>query len=207
MSAPVVASLDELLFDAWRRGDARAGTRLVARHDDAVRRYLKRTVGPDSDDAVQNVWAAISRCRDNFERRCSFRTFLFAVARNKAYEARRRNQRQRRYGPLDNDVAADPAPSAATVIEQMDDARQLAQALADLPAEMQRLVALYYFERRTAVEIGEMFGIPENTARSRIRRAKHLLRQQLSKAALGAGSADETLALSQWLERICSEES
>ncbi len=194
-----VLAVDEQLFDAWQRGDPRAGDRLVARHDDAVRSFLERRVGAYAEDAVQNVWAAMTRCRDRFERRCSFRTYLFAVAKNQARETYRRRQRDSQVCSLDIDTAQDPAPGAASVIGTMQDARQLAHALSELPVDLQRLVALYYFERRTAKEIGEMFGVPENTARSRLRRAKELLRRQLRDSAARQGFEESFDPVQAWL--------
>ena len=181
MLARTSVSTDETLFDAWLAGDGRAGEQLVVRHNSAVRRYLERQVGPDTEDAVQNVWTAITRCRERFQRRSSFKTYLYAVVRNQAFEERRRRKRNRRYGPIDVETTEAPAPTPLTAITRMEDAKLLAAALADLPKELQRLVMLYYFEHRSAREIGEMFGIPENTARSRIRRAKLLLRQELER--------------------------
>jgi len=172
-------SSDETLFDAWLAGDGRAGAKLIVRHNPAVRRYLERQVGPDTDDAVQNVWTAITRCRERFQRRSTFKTFLYAVVRNQAFEERRRRKRNRRYGPIDAESTEAQTPTPLTVITRMEDAKLLADALADLPEGLQKLVMLYYFERRSAREIGEMLGIPENTARSRIRRAKELLRVEL----------------------------
>jgi RNA polymerase sigma factor (sigma-70 family) len=173
------AADDQSLFDAWRRGDPRAGDELVARHGEAVRKFVSRRVGSGADDALQEVWTALTRCLDRFQQRCTFRTYLFSIARNQIQEELRRRRRDARHDAYDDEADADLAPGADSVMEDSEEARRLAHALAALPVELQRLVALYYFERKTAREIGEMFGIPENTARSRLRRAKALLREAL----------------------------
>ena len=160
--------------------------------------FLERRIGGSAEDAVQNVWVAITRFRDRFQRRSSFRTYLFAVAKNQARETHRRRLRDRRVCPLDDDSTSDPAPGAAIVIEQMQDARQLANALAELPLDLQRLVALYYFENRTAREIGDLLGVPENTARSRIRRAKELLRRELRLSAKQRGFNGKAHPVDEW---------
>jgi DNA-directed RNA polymerase specialized sigma24 family protein len=90
---------DDVLFDAWRRGDARAADALVRRHDALVRRYLARRVGDHLDDAVQNVWVAIAKSHDRFERRSTFRAYLLGVLRNQTYEAQRQLVRRRRHDP------------------------------------------------------------------------------------------------------------
>lgn len=197
----MVAS-DDALFEAWRDGDRVAGDALVARHDGAVRRFIGRRVGVEVEDAVQNVWVAITRCRRRFERRSSFQTYLFAVARNQVRELQRRSRRSEAVGSWEDDGAVDPASETLNVVEQMDAARKLAGALAELPDEMQRLIALYYFEHRRGRELGEMFGIPENTARSRIRKAKALLRDELGESTPTASFDFEGNPVSSWLRTL-----
>lgn len=197
-----MAASDDVLFEAWRGGDRVAGDALVARHDGAVRRFIECRIGVEVEDVVQNVWVALTRCRQRFERRSNFQTFLFGIARNQVRELQRRSRRSEAVGPWEDDGAADPAPEALTVVEQMDAARKLADALAELPPEMQRLIALYYFEHRRGRELGEMFGIPENTARSRIRKAKALLRDELGESTATADFDFEGNPVSSWLSRL-----
>ena len=52
-------------------------------------------------------------------------------------------------------------------------------AVSRLPAELRRAVVLYYWGRQPGHEVGRVLGIPENTARSRIRRARLRLRADL----------------------------
>ena len=51
-------------------------------------------------------------------------------------------------------------------------------------------------------EVAEVLELPEGTARSRIRRAKQLLEQQLAALAAQQGAHESTTNLEQWAARI-----
>jgi polysaccharide deacetylase 2 family uncharacterized protein YibQ len=50
--------------------------------------------------------------------------------------------------------------------------------------------------------VAEVLELPEGTARSRIRRAKQLLEQQLAALATGHAGPESTTNLDQWAARI-----
>ena len=116
--------------------------------------------------------------RDRFEGRCSIRTFLFAIARNQSREAMRRRLRRLAldHEPIENVAAPEPV---SEIVHTAYDARKVVDALSELPDALQQVIVLYYFECLTAVRIGELLDIPENTVRSRVRRAKQRLREAL----------------------------
>jgi RNA polymerase sigma factor (sigma-70 family) len=166
---------DDTLFDAWRDGDLAAANILVHRHERTVRRYLARRVGQHLDDATQNVWTAIARSHDRFERRGSFRAYLLGVLRNQTFEVQRQLVRARKHDAVD-DSLSEPRPSVETLIELREAHQRLEVALASLNADTRRVIDYYYFERLTARAMGQRLGIGERTARSRVRRALDRLR-------------------------------
>lgn len=166
---------DEALFDAWRDGDLAAARILVHRHDRTVRRYLARRVGEQVDDATQNVWTAIARSHDRFERRGSFRAYLVGVLRNQTFEVQRQLVRARQHDALD-DGLSESLPSVEMLLDLRETHRRLEVALASLSADTRRIIDYYYFERLTARAVGQRLGIGERTARSRVRRALDRLR-------------------------------
>lgn len=171
---------DESLVLAWRAGNRSAGAEVFLRYEPTVRRFLERRLGRDSGDEIQDVWAALAAGIHRFEGRSTFRTFMFALANNHVREVFRRRKRCRRVGALIGDVPDERRRAAPEVCESMRAAEALAAGLSRLPPALQHLVAQYYFEGRTAGEIGRLHEIPEDTARSRLRRAKALLRTYLS---------------------------
>lgn len=187
------------LLDAWRAGDRTAGEELFERHFDAVARFFRNKVAHGIDDLIQRTFLQCVESKDRFRGEASFRTFLFAVAHNvlgKHYRSQRRHG-----GRIDFGVTSvhDLAPSPSVVIAQHREHRVLLQALRRIPLEHQIVLELYYWEKLTAAEVGRVLDVPEGTARTRIRRAKQLLEEQMTKLVEDKALLESTLVnLDAW---------
>ena len=183
---------DESLLDAWRSGDRRAGNELFQRHFEPVRRFFVNKVDDEAAELVQKTFMRCVAAQERFEGRSSFRTFLFAIAHNvlrEHYRARRRADRQ---DDLDDHSVVDLGAGPSTALDGKREHRALLMALRQIPLKFQVVLELYFWERMTGPELGEALGIPEDTARSRIRRGKELLREAVEKVASSAEVAEST---------------
>jgi len=175
MPATDQSATDDELSAAWQAGDPTAGAALFARHGAALQRFVHRRLGRNVEDITQDVWVAAAANIARYQRRSSFRTWLFAVANNHVRLAFRQEARTARLQThataLDETRTSCPDDDYADGLQLC----HLAAALLGLPARLQEIVALYYFERRSAAQIGRALAIPENTVRSRVRRARALL--------------------------------
>lgn len=157
----------------------RAGAELVARHDAALRRYYRRRLGAAQyEDEAQRTWLAMIHGLDRFRGGSTVRTYLYAIAGNHVREARRRD-RKRSLHDEPSVSLEDPRPSVVTMLARLQDEQRLRQAMQRLSPEHARLLELYYYERCPARLLGQRLGIPEETVRSRLRRAKLQLRAAL----------------------------
>jgi RNA polymerase sigma-70 factor (ECF subfamily) len=166
---------DAHLFEAWRAGDRRAGEQLFERHFDAIYRFFQTKVSGDVSDLVQRTFVGCVEAADRFRRASSFRTFLYAIARNELYGHYRAKKRDER---LDFSVssAADLSPGISTMARKASERAALAEALKGLPLELQVALELHYWEGLVGPEIAEVLGVPEGTVRSRLRRGLEQLR-------------------------------
>ncbi len=196
MSAP---ANDLELLDAWRSGDRHAGEQLFERHFDAVARFFRNKVNSGIDDLIQRTFLACVEGKDRFRGEASFRTFLFAVAHNvlgKHYRSKRRHGDRIDFGVTS---VHDLAPSPSVVIAKHHEHRVLLQALRRIPLEHQIVLELYYWERQTAGEVAMVLDVPEGTARTRIRRAKQLLEEQMKRLVEDKALLESTLInLDSW---------
>ena len=195
---------DEDLSRAWQRGDTAAGAVLVSRHHAAVRRFLERRLGADSDDTVQDVWTAVSSTIHRYQQRSSFRTWLFAIANNHVRVAYRSQVRDRRIQDLATDLLEPPRHDPSDVCSHRQTMDRLAAGLAALPEPLQRVMALYYFEGQPAAEIGRGLSIPENTVRSRVRRARELLADALGDPSTDLLERPERDPVQRWLTTLAA---
>jgi RNA polymerase sigma factor (sigma-70 family) len=184
---------DAELLDAWREGDARAGNELLERHVDALVRFFESKADDAVDDLVQRTMLACVLHRDRMREAASFRGFLFAVARNEIYDHYKRAARER--NAFDPAVSAvrDLAPTPSAAIAEGDQRGAITFALRTIPIELQIAIELHYWEDLTTAELADALGVPQGTAKSRLRRAKELLRERLEGGHAPARDGDRDL--------------
>ena len=190
---------DEELLAAWRGGDRRAGEALFERHYAPIARFFRNKVSGDASDLIQRTFLALVESRDRFRGDASFRTFLFAVAHNvlgRHYRQRRRDGDRLDFLAVS---AHDLAPSPPSVLARQGEERLLLAALRRIPLDYQIALELYFWERMTAAELAAVVGVPEGTARTRLRRAKQLLARALADLDADPALAQSTISdLERW---------
>jgi len=167
-----MATDDFPLLKAWRNGDRQAADRLFHRYFAAVARFFRSKLGEGFEDLVQQTFLRAIEGRDRFRCGSSYRTYLYATARNVLREELRRRGRveRRRSGQALTslvDPGADPAEALASARAQ----KQVFEALGRLALEQRVALGLYHYEDLTGPEIAELLAITEPAVRSRLRRA------------------------------------
>ena len=170
---------DAALIDAWKAGDREAGAKLFDHYYPSIARFFRNKVGPqEANDLIQNTFLACFEGLDRI-RSSSFRSYLFAVACNLL----RKHFRTKRRTPIDLGTVSvfdlDPSPSSVMAGDQRQ--RQLLEALRRIPVELQVVLELFYWESLTAAEIAAVLEVPLGTAKTRIRRARQLLHEQMQR--------------------------
>lgn len=191
------------LLNAWKQGDRSAGSALFERHFDSICRFFANKIDRDVDDLVQRTFTACVEGRERFRGQSSFRTYLFGVAHNvlRSYLRSRRRHEQRFDGELTS--VFDLGLSPTVLVAQQHEQTLTLQALRRIPLDHQVVLELYYWEDLTAPELAEVLGIPEGTARGRIRRAKQLLEQQLAELAASDALLESTKSgLESWARAL-----
>ncbi len=194
---------DEELLGAWKGGDRKAGNELFQRHFEPVRRFFVNKTDGDVAELVQSTFVRCLAAVDRFEGRSSFRTFLFAIAHNILREHYRARVKDRRNEDLGELSVADMGAGPSTVLNAKREQQVLLRALRRIPMADQVILELYYWEKLTAIQIGEILEVPENTARSRIRNGKKRLKNAIAQVAEEPAVAESTANdLDGWAEQI-----
>jgi RNA polymerase sigma-70 factor (ECF subfamily) len=132
------------------------------------------------DDVVQEVFIVVHRKLPEFEGRSSLKTWLAGIARRVVSDHVRKRGNAPVGDPLDVDVAsalADPAEALDNKV-----AARLVDGLLALMTEDQREVFMMHeLEEMTGREIAETTGTNENTVHTRLRAARKIFQEGLSR--------------------------
>ena len=185
MAKPGSRPIDELLRLAII-GDGAAFTELWDTHIDSLRAYIKSRMKNLDDFYVDDICSrsfekAFRQIRSYDPARSRFSTWLMNIAHNTAVDTvEQENRSHKRYVSIDQDRSAGSAVGSIgseddTPLESIirdEDQVQTEKYIDGLPelyrviARMRRVDGLQY------IEIAEETGLPLNTVRTRIRRAK-----------------------------------
>jgi RNA polymerase sigma-70 factor (ECF subfamily) len=191
------------LLDAWRSGDEDAGNELFDRHFEALYRFFRNKIGDGMDDLVQLTMLACVKGRDRFRQDSSFRTYLFATARNVLYQhfdKRGREAERMDYGTVS---VMDLGESPSRVVAARNEQRLLAGALRRLPLDDQIALELYYWESLSGPELAAALELTEPAVRSRLRRALERLRAAIAELATSPAELESVSTdLERWVESL-----
>lgn len=189
---------DAALFAAWRTGDAAAGEALFERHFDALYRFFYNKAGSHLDDLVQETFAACLTSASRYRAESSFRGFVLGIARHKLLDSYRR-QAVRQTDVL---TAEEHGVVPIDAAERNQERRVLLRSLRKLPLESQILLELAYWEGLKDREIAEIYDAPVGTLKSRIRKARLLLRETIA-TTLTQTQFDSTVdTIDAWLDSM-----
>lgn len=174
------AASDRELFAQWQSGNAGSGEALFERHFDSVYRFFETKCPNEADELVQATFLACLRGRDAFRHDASFRTYLFAIARNQLYGYLRARQRDRAVDFEESSIAQ-LTSTPATKLARHEQHERLLAALRSLPIAAQTLIELHYMQDMEIGDLAQVFEVPAVTIRSRLHRARKQLRELLEK--------------------------
>jgi RNA polymerase sigma-70 factor (ECF subfamily) len=177
--------------------------RLLARDQSALRLVIerfgplvlgmaRRVVGEPSlaEEVAQDTFLALWRRPGAFDsERGTLANFLVGVARNKAIDLVRREQGARRAKDLVLSEAnrASGRRMSVEIVEGIDERDRVLSALAKLSSVQRQAIFLAYFGGRTYREVAQELGIPEGTAKTRLRDGLTRLRQLMGSPAGSEG--------------------
>ena len=188
--APTLSLSDEDLMARVAEDDERAFSELVRRFQGRVTNLISRVLNDRhcSDDLAQEVFIRVFVHRRNYRRGSKFSTWLFTIAVNLAKNEIRRRVRRRNWFSLDalQEAHSDSMIQLADPTEGQDVALQreqlqeaLGRAIASVPEKYRVALVLRDIEGLAYEEIANVLGVPGGTVRSRINRARGVLKRKV----------------------------
>ncbi len=169
---------DELLAIRCVLGERDAFDELIARWHEPLWRYLRRLASSDdaASDLSQDTWLRVMRAIATLRDPSSFRPWLFGIARRAAMDRMRRQYQW----TVDDSAELEELPAADVEDAALEsDLAMLESGVASLPLQERETLALFYLREFRIDEIAGLLGVPAGTVKSRLFRARRLLRAKL----------------------------
>ena len=174
------------LIHAARRGDEAAFEQLVRLHEKKVYNLCLRMCGnaEDAAEAAQDAFLALWRGLDGFREDAALSTWLYRLASNACIDLLRRGKRTVDGVSLDDEdvhiEVRDRAPTPQEHMERQETQRLVSEGLSALPEDYRQVLVLRELEQLSYAEIAEATALELGTVKSRINRARTLLRNYLA---------------------------
>ena len=189
---PVGEMDDHALLEATRTGDELAFQEIVRRYRNLITNFVYRMLN-DYDRAVdlaQETFLRVFMNAERYQANYSFSTYIYRIASNLAISELRQRKR-RRLVPIptftsDKDAGEVEIDLPDTRQTRADDSmiederrRAVGRAISSLPEKYRTVVILRDIEGKSYEEISEVLGLSDGTVKSRINRARNLLKDKL----------------------------
>jgi RNA polymerase sigma-70 factor (ECF subfamily) len=131
-----------------------------------------------AEDAFQEVFLKVYRSLNGFKAKSSEKTWIISIAINHCKDMLRSSW-VKRVMLTDRIRSASAAPDVEKGLIRQDEKRFLYETVLALPQVLKEVIILYYYQELDTREIAHILKIPEGTVRSRLHKARTVLRKEL----------------------------
>ena len=190
-SMPEEKLSDHALIEATKSGDEAAFAEIMDRYRNPITNYLYRFLNDyeEAVDLAQETFVRVYFAIDRYHTQFAFSTYIYRIATNLAISEIRRRKRRRLLSltglfqsEADEAVEFQPPdlkPLADKVMVDEERDQTIARAIAALPEKYRVPIILRDIEGRSYDEVADIMGLGLGTTKSRISRARALLKEKL----------------------------
>lgn len=177
----------EQLIRATLQGDSAAFGRVVQKYQDRLYNTMLHVVGDPDEclDVVQEAFVQAYLNLASFEGQSAFYTWLYRIAFNVAATHRRKKKPVQSVDAVYHESGReipDRGPAPEIPLEQEERCRRVREAIAALNEEHRAILVLREIDGCCYETIAEILNVPIGTVRSRLHRARLMLREKLKEA-------------------------
>ena len=192
--------LDDELMERYQKGDESAFTLLVRRHQQPLVNFIARFINDrnSAEDLAQETFIRIFKAADRYKPgRAHFKTWMYHIAKNLCKNELRNRERRDKYrvdnvidsgsdskgDSEENDLIANTPANQAfqpeVALERKELRNAIQKAIAELPEQYRLPLVLRDLQGLSYEEISEVLELRSGTTKSRINRARLMLKDKL----------------------------
>jgi RNA polymerase sigma-70 factor (ECF subfamily) len=172
---------DDVVVARVRAGELPHYELLVRRHNRAVFRAARALLRNDAEaeDAAQEAWVSAYEKLAQFTGASRFGTWIVAITLNEA-RSRLRRQAVRAAAARSPEPRPEAPPDPEREVEMREQAAMVERAVDALPARHREVFVLRAVEGLATAEVAIALGVSEEVVKTRLHRARLLLRERLA---------------------------
>ena len=193
--------VDRVIVARCQKGDVQAFESLVEKYQKKMLNTAYRMIGDyqDACEVTQEAFLSAYRGIKKFRGEATFTTWMTGIVLNQARNRLKQMKTRSRYesvsldvpvespeGMITREVASEDC-SASEQLEKKDTARMIQDCINDLDPEFREVVVLREIQGYSYDEIRGILDLPEGTVKSRLFRAREILKGILKKRMGGQG--------------------
>jgi len=193
--------VDRVIVARCQKGDVQAFESLVEKYQKKMLNTAYRMIGDyqEACEVTQEAFLSAYRGIKKFRAEATFTTWMTGIVLNQARNRLKQMKTRSRYesvsldvpvespeGMITREVASEDC-SASEQLEKKDTARMIQDCLNDLDPEFREVVVLREIQGYSYDEIRGILDLPEGTVKSRLFRAREILKGILKKRMGGQG--------------------
>jgi len=186
------SATEVVLLERCKAGESAAWDTLIRKYEKSVYKFAYSLCRnhEEAGDIAGQVFLRLYQNLHTFRNEASFTSWLFRIVRNTYLDLcvrpAHRGHLSLDAGPNnDSEPSAgrdimDPSPSPEAICMDNEVSQMLAKAIMHLPAYQRQVLRMYHTEGKSYEEIAEATGLSIGTVKSRLNRARNMLRERLA---------------------------
>ncbi|MGC4047978.1 MAG: RNA polymerase sigma factor [Armatimonas sp.] len=175
---------EELVTRFCTQSDEGAFDTLVRRYRQPVFQLAVSLLGPgfvgEAEEVAQEVFLRVHHSLPKFRKEAKFSSWLYRVTFNYTLNVKARVRYRKPHISYQSlGELSSPGSDPSNAVPDMEREQAIAECMARLPEVYQSALRLYYWLDYSIPEISELLGMPQNTIKSYLHRARHNLRAML----------------------------
>lgn len=132
-----------------------------------------------AQDLTQEIFVKCYEAYPTYKGKSTLKTWMWRIAINHCKDYLKSWYNQNIQVAVNVGVDVQASSNVEQQVIQQDEQERLAKTVMQLPIKYREVIYLFYFEDYTSKEIAVMLSINENTVKTRLRKAKQFLKEQL----------------------------
>ncbi len=183
---------DAVLIERSQQGDRAAFNALIVKHEERAYHYAFRLTRnqEEASDVVSDAFVRIFNALKNFKGNSSFPTWMYRILTNCFLDIRKKDKSklnvslEQSMQGSDGEIVREPAdrgPGPQEQTEKSERQAEMESAVNSLPEYQRAMIVMYHAENLSYDEIAAALDLPVGTVKSRLNRARLVLRELLLK--------------------------